>query len=65
LRKALAYGWSVAVAAAPEDGVPMLQNLLANPDKDVQWIGREDLKKNRIKKLTVPQNSLLMDTLPS
>jgi hypothetical protein len=53
LRKALAYGWSVAVVAEPDYGWPMLQNLLTHPDKDIQWIGRENMKKNRLKKLTV------------
>jgi HEAT repeat protein len=50
LRKALAYGWSVAVAAEPEYGFPILQALLESPDKDIRWIGRENMKKNRLKK---------------
>jgi hypothetical protein len=51
LRKALAYGWSVAVAAEPEYGFPILQALLECLDKDIVWIGRENMKKNRLKKL--------------
>jgi HEAT repeat protein len=50
LRKGLAYGWSVAVAAEPEYGFPILQALLESPDKDIRWIGRENMKKNRLKK---------------
>jgi hypothetical protein len=50
LRKALAYGWSVAVAAEPGYGFPILKALLESPDKDIRWIGRENMKKNRLKK---------------
>jgi hypothetical protein len=53
LRKALAYGWSVAVAALPDCGLPVLRSLSMNPDKDIQWIGRENMKKNRLKKWLV------------
>jgi len=49
LRKGLAYGWSVAVAALPSTGKPLMEKWLAHPDKDVAWIMKENLKKNRIK----------------
>ncbi len=48
LRKGLAYCWSVAVAAYPEAGKPAMEKWLANEDKDVRWIMRENLKKNRL-----------------
>ncbi len=51
LRQALAYGWSVAVVACPEDGKPLFERWLASPDRDVQWILRENLKKARLKRL--------------
>jgi hypothetical protein len=51
LRKALAYGWSVAIVAAPEYGFPRLQAMLTSPDKDLSWIARENMKKNRLKKI--------------
>ena len=51
LRQALAYGWSVAVVARPEDGKPLFERWLASPDRDVQWILRENLKKNRLKRM--------------
>jgi hypothetical protein len=51
LRKALAYGWSVLVAADPAIGQPVMHPWLASPDPDVAWLMRENLKKNRIKNL--------------
>jgi hypothetical protein len=51
LRQALGYGWSVAVAALPDEGVPMFERLLGSPDTDVRWIARENLKKDRLRRL--------------
>jgi hypothetical protein len=51
LRKALGYGWSVAVAAAPERGRPLLAKWAANDDPDVQWIVRENLSKARLTRM--------------
>jgi hypothetical protein len=53
LRKGLGYCWSVAVAALPAEGVPILRKWLASPDADIQWIMRENLKKNRLIKLNL------------
>ena len=51
LRQTLGYGWSVAVAALPDEGLPLFFALEASPDPDVGWIVRENLKKARLKKL--------------
>ena len=51
LRQALGYGWSVAAAALPEDGKPFLKKWLACPDKDIRWIMKENLKKNRLARM--------------
>ncbi len=51
LRKGLGYCWSVAVAANPEFGKPAFEKLLELNDKDVKWIIRENLKKNRLVKM--------------
>jgi HEAT repeat protein len=51
LRKGLAYCWSVAVAALPAEGKPRFATWLANPDPDIRWILRENLKKNRLAKM--------------
>jgi hypothetical protein len=48
LRQALGYCWSVAVAANPEGGKCHLERLALDPDPDVRWIVRENLKKNRL-----------------
>ena len=51
LRKALGYGWSVAVVAAPEAGRLMLEELAGSASTDVQWIVRENLTKQRLIRL--------------
>lgn len=51
LRKALGYCWSVAVVAAPETGKRMMEKWFTNQNKDLGWIMKENLKKNRLKKL--------------
>lgn len=48
LRKGMGYCWSVAVAALPEEGQPLMEKWLVNPNVDVRWIMRENLKKNRL-----------------
>jgi hypothetical protein len=51
LRQAMGYCWSVAVAALPEVGKPMMEKWLHSKAKDVRWIMQENLKKNRVIKL--------------
>ncbi len=51
LRKALGYCWSVAISAEPKIGIPTFEKLMEINDKDVKWILKENLKKNRFKKL--------------
>jgi hypothetical protein len=51
LRKGLGYCWSVAVVALPEDGKRLMQKWLMNPDKDIQWIMQENLKKARLERM--------------
>jgi hypothetical protein len=50
LRQALGFTVSVAVAAAPAKGWPWLTSLVTSTDPDLNWIARENLKKNRLKK---------------
>lgn len=52
LRQALGYTLSVAVAAElkwAENGIGLLRMFIHSPDEDIQWIIRENLKKNRLK----------------
>jgi hypothetical protein len=51
LRQGMGYCWSVAVAALPEVGKPMLEKWLKSRDQDVRWMMRENLKKNRLIKM--------------
>lgn len=51
LRKGLAYCWSVAVAALPEVGKPLMERWLASADRDVRWIMRQNLAKQRLARM--------------
>jgi hypothetical protein len=51
LRQALGYCWSVAVVALPSEGKPAMEKWFVNPDSDVAWIVRENLKKNRLQRM--------------
>lgn len=54
LRQAMGYCWSVAVAALPEAGKPMMEDWLSSKDNDIRWVMRENLKKNRLIKMDGP-----------
>jgi hypothetical protein len=51
LRQAMGYCWSVAVAALPETGKPIMEKWTDNRNRDVQWMMKENLKKNRLIKM--------------
>jgi hypothetical protein len=51
LRQALGYAWSVAVAADPVPGLLSFEALRSDPDPDVRWIVRENLRKKRLQRL--------------
>jgi hypothetical protein len=51
LRQALGYGWSVAIAALPAEGMQLFGQLQQSSDPDVAWIIRENLKKARLRKI--------------
>jgi hypothetical protein len=51
LRKGLGYCWSIAVAALPEVGKPMLESWFASGDRDVQWIMKQNLRKKRLARM--------------
>jgi len=48
LQQGLSYCWSVVVAAAPEQGKRIMEKWLAGPDRIIQRIMQENLKKNRL-----------------
>jgi hypothetical protein len=51
LKKGLAYCWSVAAAASPEDGKRAMEKWFASGDPDVRAVMRENLKKDRLKRM--------------
>jgi hypothetical protein len=51
LRQALGYGWSVAIAASPGEGLSIFRELEASEDPDVRWVVKENRKKARLKRL--------------
>ncbi|MHB8870498.1 MAG: HEAT repeat domain-containing protein [Thermoleophilia bacterium] len=48
LRKGLGYCWSVAAASLPDEGKSLMEEWFSEPDADVRWVMRENLKKNRL-----------------
>jgi hypothetical protein len=50
LKKALGYTLSLVVCAVPEQGFDYMAQLVDTRDKDIQWIVKENLKKNRLVK---------------
>lgn len=51
LKKGLSYCWSVAVAALPDDGKRAMEKWFASDNKDVLAVMRENLKKERLKRM--------------
>ncbi len=51
LKKGLGYCWSVAVAALPEEGKRKMEKWFSSHDKDILWIMRENLKKDRLTRM--------------
>jgi hypothetical protein len=51
LRKGLAYGWSVAVAAQPAIGKPRMEEWIGSQDADIRWIVKQNLSKKRLARM--------------
>ena len=51
LRQALGYCWSVAAAALPEKGRPLMEKWLRSDDPDVAWVMKSNLGKARMSAL--------------
>jgi hypothetical protein len=51
LRQGMGYCWSVVIVALPETGKSMFEKWLTSDDKDVRWMIKENLKKNRLLKM--------------
>jgi hypothetical protein len=50
LRKGLAYTLSVIIVEVPDEGFTYLKSLTKTQDKDIRWIIKENMKKNRLVK---------------
>ena len=48
LKKGLAYCWSVAIVYNSDEGKKMFEKWIGCQDKDINWIIRENLKKDRL-----------------
>lgn len=51
LKKGLAYCWSVAIVGYPEEGKQRFEKWVACDDRDISWIMKENLKKDRLRKM--------------
>ena len=51
LRQALGYGWSVAIVAAPDPGWAAFEHWATQTDPDIAWMVRENLRKDRLRRL--------------
>jgi len=51
LRKALGYGWSVAVVADPQKGKSIMEKWFSKEDKDIRWIMKENMRKERMNRM--------------
>lgn len=51
LRKGLAYCWSVAIVYNKDEGKKLFESWTASQDKDIKWIIKENLKKDRLKRM--------------
>ena len=51
LQQGLGYCWSVVVVAAPQQGKRLMEKWLACPNRVIQRIMQENLKKNRLRRM--------------
>ena len=51
LKKGMSYCWSVAIVGNPEEGKKIFEKWTSSTDKDIIWIIKENLKKNRLNKM--------------
>jgi len=47
----MAYCWSVAIAHNFDEGSRLLEKWIGCTDKDINWIIRENLKKDRLRRI--------------
>lgn len=62
-RQAMAYAWSVAVAAHPQAGRAFLEKWSLSRDTDVRWVLKQNLQKKRLERLDLPWRERLLEEL--
>jgi hypothetical protein len=65
LRQGLGYTISIVVCAIPKQGFEFMRQLIYSGDKDLMWIAKENLKKNRLQKNFPQEFALLTKELGS
>ena len=63
LRQGLGYSLSVVICALPREGFAYLHDLGRSEDADVQWIVKENLKKNRLAKASPKEVDFIRSAL--
>lgn len=51
LKKGMGYCWSVAIVGCPDKGKKMFEKWTSSADKDINWIIKENLKKERLNRM--------------
>ncbi len=51
LKKGMAYCWSVAIVGNPDEGKRLFEKWTTSSDKDIYWIIKENLKKERLNRM--------------
>ena len=51
LRQSLGYCWSVAVVVLPVKGKKLMERWFGSGGRDIRWIMRENLRKNRLARM--------------
>lgn len=65
LRKGLAYGWSVAVAAQPDLGKPRMERWIGVDDRDIRWLMKQNLRKKRLLRMDAAWVEVQLSVLES
>ena len=63
LKKGMSYCWSVAAAACPGQGMPLMEKWCGSGDPDIRRIMKENLKKNRLRKIDSAWCDAMLDGL--
>lgn len=64
LKKGLSYCWSVAVAASPDEGKRAMEKWIRSAEPDVRAVMRENLKKDRLRRMDAAWVQERLDSLP-